>query len=296
MKNVLRRTAALLGVACLAGCGAAFAPPPPQTSALQSQQRPSHAGEHLYVSNFNGNTITVYSQKGSLTRRVFRGIEGPNWLAFDSAGNLYVPNLPPGRAGSVTVYAAGSKKLIRTITDGINQPGEIAFDSAGNLYVENFGPNSSSNGWVSVYAPGGSTAERRITKGIAFPIGIALDASGNLFVANYLSSSVTVYAPGSGKVLRTLTKGLFAPWNLAFSPSGDLYVANISTQSGAGSVAVFAAGKNKLLRTISDGMDEPNYLTFDGSDLYVSNEYPGDSSVTVYARGGPRLPGRLRSA
>lgn len=130
MKHELRRTAALLGVAYLAGCGGAFAPSPPQRGAQQSQQRPSRAGEYLYVSNFNGNTITVYSKKGSLTRRVFRGIEGPNWVAFDSAGNLYVPNLPPGRANSVTVYGAGSKKLIRTITDGIDQPGEIAFDSS----------------------------------------------------------------------------------------------------------------------------------------------------------------------
>ncbi len=42
----------------------------------------------LYVSNFNGNTVQVYSTTYQLTRTVSNGVNGPWGVAVDAAGNL----------------------------------------------------------------------------------------------------------------------------------------------------------------------------------------------------------------
>jgi DNA-binding beta-propeller fold protein YncE len=48
---------------------------------------------------------------------------------------------------SVTVYAAGSKRILRKISKHVVAPTALAFDSAGNLYVAN-----AFNNTVTVYA------------------------------------------------------------------------------------------------------------------------------------------------
>ena len=98
---------------------------------------------------------------------------------------------------SVTVYAAGSKRLLRKISKHVVAPTALAFDSAGNLYVAN-----AFNNTVTVYAPGSTQALRTIPQGIIAPYSVRFDHSGNLNVANSAGNpsyngSVTIYAGGT---------------------------------------------------------------------------------------------------
>ena len=61
------------------------------------------------------------------------GLNGPDALAFDSSGNLYVAN---GDGTTVSEFAPGSTTPTATLT-GLNDPEALAFDSSGNLYVAN---------------------------------------------------------------------------------------------------------------------------------------------------------------
>ena len=65
------------------------------------------------------------------------GFNGPDGLAFDAAGNLYVANQCNGTVSEVT--PAG---VVSTFASGFNQPCGLAFDAAGNLYVANGGGNT----------------------------------------------------------------------------------------------------------------------------------------------------------
>ena len=94
------------------------------------------------------------SSPGSTTpTATFTGVSGPEALAFDANGNLYVANY----YGGVTVYAPGSTTPTATLT-GLNQPVALAFDANGNLFVTNSGNNT-----VSEFAAGALTPTATLT-------------------------------------------------------------------------------------------------------------------------------------
>src|SRR5262249_39853061 len=71
------------------------------------------------------------------------GLDGPEVLAFDVAGNLYVTSF----LGHIYKFTPGGTRT--TFASGLN-PGGLAFDSAGNLYVAD-----SRNGNIYKFRPNG---------------------------------------------------------------------------------------------------------------------------------------------
>src|SRR5579862_2930480 len=111
----------------------------------------------LYVLNYYGGTpelgsVTVYRAGSSgdappiatITSR-FTGLYGPQDIAVDAGGNIYVTNFAGGadNLGSVTVYSAVSLATgppIATIAGddtGLDYPSGIGLDSSGNIFVLN---------------------------------------------------------------------------------------------------------------------------------------------------------------
>src|SRR5262249_42047326 len=108
---------------------------------------------NLYVANAGNNTVSAfhfaYDANGNLLpssftpSATFTGLDGPDALAFDALGNLYVAN-----AGNNTVsvfnnafgvvFGFGSTTPTSTLS-GLNGPSALAFDAHGNLFVANEG-------------------------------------------------------------------------------------------------------------------------------------------------------------
>src|SRR5262249_41733563 len=63
------------------------------------------------------------------------GLKGPDALAFDAHGNLFVAN---AANGTVSVFAPFSTTPTSTLT-GVDGPSALAFDAHGNLFVANQG-------------------------------------------------------------------------------------------------------------------------------------------------------------
>ena len=193
----------------------------------------------LYVANYFGSSITVYaagaSGNATPTATIAGGNTGlnfPNGVALDGAGNIYVVNEFSGSAGgpgTITVYAAGaSRNVTPTATiaggnTGLSIANGIAVDGAGNIYVTNFFANS-----ITVYAAGASGNATPTTTiaggntGLNGPNGIALDGAGNIYVANEPGNSITVYAAGASGNATPMTTiaggntGLNAPVLITF--------------------------------------------------------------------------------
>jgi DNA-binding beta-propeller fold protein YncE len=136
---------------------------------------------NIYVTNFGGPTITVYSTAGlsgtvnlaPTATITSSSLIGPTGITLDAAGNIYVANT---NGNSITVFAAaanGASTPTATIfgtTTGLAQPYGIALDGAGNIYVGNQGNNS-----INVYAAGtnGNVAPTATIRGLNFPSFVA---------------------------------------------------------------------------------------------------------------------------
>jgi sugar lactone lactonase YvrE len=256
----------------------------------------------LYASNQDGNRVTVFAPGGNgdvtpvtMIEGASTGLNAPQGIAHDAAGNLYVAN---SGSNAIIVFAPGASgdaSPIRMIAGGNTQLSGLeglAVDAGGSVYVAD-----QVNSRILVFGPGANgdvTPARTIEgpgTGLYRPIGIALDGSGRLHVVNLGAytpgtNSITVYSAGaSGNAAPIATiaggsTGLYNPLGIALDAAGNIYVSNFgNTDDGpanfATAVNVFAAGSTgnaSPIRTIMGSMSEPEGLAVDPSGrLYVAN-------------------------
>src|SRR5438477_153003 len=196
----------------------------------------------------------------------------PDWLAFDSKGNLFASN--PAHSAISKIPPNGS-----TITDfatGIN-PGDLAFDAAGNLFAID-----GITGSIFKYTPSGA----RTTfagPGINDLVALAFASDGNLFVTRrgtgLAGSGSIVKFTSAGAMSTFIPSGLFLPKDLAFDGLGNLYEAD----SGTGSIFKFAPNGTKT--TFKAGLNAPQSLAFDRDGNLFVGECPSCDIVKITPAG-----------
>ncbi|MDN7429869.1 SMP-30/gluconolaconase/LRE-like region family protein [Burkholderia sp. AU16741] len=154
------------------------------------------AGNLLYVSDFYGNRVRVYTTDGVWQRDI--GVTGPGALALDAAGNLWVARKS---AGVVAQFSASGAAMSTLQMAAGARPASLYFDaSMGRLMVGDEGPDMN----IKVYGglPGmpvqvgtfgvqggyldtttgikGQVGDKRFTRVAA----LGKDAAGNLYVLN----------------------------------------------------------------------------------------------------------------
>ena len=200
----------------------------------------------------------------------------PDWLAFDSKGNLFASN--PAHSAISKITPNGS--AITDFATGIN-PGDLAFDAAGNLFAID-----GATGSIFKYTPSGA----RTTfagPGLNDLIALAFARDGNLFVTrrgNGLagSGSIVKFTP-AGAMSTFIPSGLFLPKDLAFDGFGNLYEAD----SGSGSVFRFAPNGTKT--TFKAGLNAPQSLAFDRDGNLFVGECPTCDIVKITPAGTQSL-------
>jgi sugar lactone lactonase YvrE len=229
------------------------------------------AAGDLYVSAFGpGGNVVRISPDGTVNPFV-SNLTGPNGMAFDSKGVLYIAQnngtIVKIVNGSVVPFASGLTNqssfglafdkfgvlyatesqggVVTKITaDGtksnyassLPNPIHLAFDHQGNLFVSIFGASSTA-GFIYKYAPTGRTT---FASSLHNPEGLAFSAAGNLYEADTASGTINQFTPAGAK---TPFASVYGVRSLAFDANGNLYAAdNISTISKvtpAGTVSTF---------------------------------------------------------
>ncbi len=229
------------------------------------------AAGNLYIADTGNHRVRKVSPDGVITTVVGTGtagfnsdgglgpqtqLNGPNDVAVDAFGNLYVADRNNHRvrrvtpAGIVSTYAgngtAGSAGDNGPATLAqLNFPDGVALDADGNLYIPVVG-------FIRKVSPAGiiTTVAGMATEGFSGdggsarsaqfdnPVDGAVDAAGNLYIADNRNHRIrkisadgvvttvagTVHFGGDGGPATAAL--LFSPRQIAFDSSGNLYVAD----------------------------------------------------------------------
>jgi sugar lactone lactonase YvrE len=214
-------------------------------------------------------------------------VKGPNRLAFDKAGNLWVANY------DANTLAAFSPQQLRKGGDieaatvlsasqgDFDQPTGLAFDSTGNLWVTNQRGDAVVEIAVSDLAGSGTPTPRLILKQPGGPGGIieaaAFDQAGTLWLARYGDGRVIGFAASQ---LRTspspspayqLPGQLAGPIGLAVDAAGRLWVSEADSSSVAAFVVVGTGPATAELAIKSDRLSVPHTPALDADgNLWLS--------------------------
>src|ERR1700678_2012361 len=166
---------------------------------------------------------------------ITKGVDGPNGLAFDASGDLWVSNV-----GDNTVVEYSKSELAKVppapsvIISASPDGAAIAFGSSNNLWVDN-GINDTVTEYTKaeLSRSGSPTPRVTITNSRCLgSVGLAVDPSGNLWVEG--TPSVTTDAiceypkaqltkPGPPTPRATISPG-YQLWDFTFDSSGNLWV------------------------------------------------------------------------
>jgi hypothetical protein len=243
----------------------------------------------LYVADQSNQQITIFSQAKSQDPQpvgaITDGVAGPDGLAVDSNGKLYVSNFGNG---TVTEYAKGKTSPSKTLT-GAGSPKYISVGQDGTVYVSNF--NGSFNGQVLEYPKNSKTPKTKISFS-TFPAGTALDKNNNLYVAYNDSQNgdveVLEFAPGS-------TQGTNLGIHIAFGYAGGATIDKdgnliIANQANA-TVYVYPSGATSPSHTYAFSSAYDVALNKANNALFVSApfvpsvtqvKYPSGSAIQTY--------------
>jgi Chitobiase/beta-hexosaminidase C-terminal domain/FG-GAP-like repeat/Bacterial Ig-like domain (group 3)/NHL repeat len=213
-------------------------------------------------------------------------LSGPNHVALDQDGNLYISDsgnqlvrLVTAATGTISTYA-GTRTAGTGIGDGgpatsahLDNPEGLTFDSAGNLYIADSGNArirmvNAGTGIITTVAGGGSSPGPSQGDGgpatsasLTAPIDVALDPQGNLYIADDGASRVRKVAVATG-IISTVagngdrgssgdglpaTQAEAVPYGLAVDGAGDLYISSGSV------VRELAAGGTSLTTFAGSG-------------------------------------------
>jgi sugar lactone lactonase YvrE len=242
------------------------------------------------VSTFAGTGVSG-SLDGDLSTAQF---SGPNYMVYDSEGNLYVSELTRIRKitplGQVSVFAGGSTQGFADgtgIDARFNIPTGMVFDSKGDLIVMDRANNRirkiSSGGIVSTFIGDGTAASldgTGTTAQINGPWGVAIDNLDNLYVTEFAGFKIRkVNSAGQLTTITGTTAG-FQDGEVSIAMFNQVYGISLDNESN-----LYIADGGHRIRKISNfnmvttlvGNGQPGFADGDESSARLNLPY----SVTI---------------
>lgn len=187
----------------------------------------------LYVLDFGNARLLLVDPRTHASRTIATGLGGPNAIARDNRGNLFVSDSFGGRIWKITPDGTKTawKQDALLATAGFPPFGAngIAFDRhESNLYVSNTGDDRIVR--IPVNADGTAGSVSIFASGIDGPDGIAFDVRGNLYVCANQADEIAVLSPSGARIATyrgTGSAALHFPASLAFH-GRDLFITNLA--------------------------------------------------------------------
>jgi trimeric autotransporter adhesin len=259
------------------------------------------ASGNLYIADTVNNAIRKVTPAGFITTIAGNGtsgsggdgsaatgatLNGPQGVAVDSSGNVYISDTGNARVRKITNGTINTIAGNGTPGSGsqLNIPAGLAVDSASNLYIADFSNNRvlkvtpggtvstlAGNGLAGYSGDGGSAAAAQLTT----PSAVATDSAGNVYIADTGNNAIRM-VNGSG-IISTVAGNGVAGY------SGDGGLATSAMVGNPSGIAVDTA--NNIY--VSDGSVRIRKIYTSGLITTIGGNgtrgYSGDGGVAVFA-------------
>jgi sugar lactone lactonase YvrE len=198
-----------------------------------------------YGTNGTGNQITEFTANSNLVYQFPLRSTGPETLASDGSGNIYVANFGGSDGnGDLELISAGApngtlgNQIATGVSVGANSA--MAIDSFNHIWLSNYS-NSATTQFICSATPCGMTQTN--ADGSIGPESISIDHGNNIWIGNHATSATT----GSVSELAATTTttivaasaspftgaGVTNPISSAFDGLGNLWIANYAANGGS---------------------------------------------------------------
>ncbi|OGU12706.1 MAG: hypothetical protein A2075_16850 [Geobacteraceae bacterium GWC2_58_44] len=252
------------------------------------------------------------------------GLNYPDGLAVDRAGNLYIADRSNHRirkvdagTGIITTVAGNgtsgfSGDNVAATEASLAYPHGVAVDSAGNLYIADTAnyrirkvtassgiiTTVAGNGTKQYSGDNGSATEASLSQ----PYGVAVDSGGNLYIADptdnrirkvTASTGVITTAAGNGRLSYSGDNGaaiaasLNRPWDIAVDSGGNLYIADYYNSR----IRKVDAGTGIITTVAGSGSwgYSGDNIAATSASLYYAHNVAVDSAGNLYLADGNRI-------
>lgn len=242
----------------------------------------SSRAQNLFASDGSAN-IFEYTQGGA-QGTFASGMNGPAFMAFNSAGDLFVTEYVGYDSGAIIEITPSGVQS--TFASGLPGPAGIAFNSAGDLFVGT--TTGDDGGGVIEISPSGkqSTFISSYNSLLESPNALAFNSAGDLFVANGGLGQVVEYTPKGVASFFASQLGPAGPASLAFNSAGDLFVTDnlVNNADSEGDIYEYTpSGKQSIFAT---GLYNPTALAVNSAgDVFViaeANKSDAGGNDTIY--------------
>jgi sugar lactone lactonase YvrE len=214
------------------------------------------------------------------------GLNDPQGVAFDSAGNLFFSDT--SNHAVKEAKAAGGYQTVVTLNSTFSAPQGIAMDASGNIFIADEGNNDIEE----ILAAGGYVTKKTLVSGLNHPWSVAVDTHGNIFVAGFGDGTVKEIVAVNGSIpasptIRTLGSGWANPTAVAVDSSGDVFVADFGLSAVKEMIAVNGGiPASPTINTLGSGFVSPTGIALDANrNVYVADN-TGDTVSEILASGG----------
>jgi len=203
---------------------------------------------------------TNYIGPGPGTTLVSSGLNGPNGVAVDILGDVYIADT--GNQ-AIKEWSPSTQLVTTLVSSGLSSPTGVAVDGSGNVYIADSGNDA-------VYEWNAAT-QLMTTLVSGFPLsspsGVAVDKFGNVYIAD--SSGIYELSASALLVAPLVSSGLSSPTGVAVDGSGNVYIAD----SGNDAVYEWNAATQLMTAVVPSGLSSPKGVVVDGADnVYIADD------------------------